>query len=279
MLEQTGLQQHCSEIIATPADWETLSLAHPIDHIKRLTSFIEQGNSSIDGDTSVCKASVLAAQMAAGAPISGLNLMQEAKTTRVFCSVRPPGHHAETAKAMGFCLFNNVAVAARYAQSIGLANKILIVDWDVHHGNGTQQIFESDPTVFFYSLHQYPCYPGTGSALETGLGKGKGFTFNRPLDPQTGDDVYFRYLDQDLNRICKSFTPDLIIVSAGFDAHDQDPLAGMRVTSKGFGTMTRMVCDLADHYCGGRLLSVLEGGYHLDALAESVRFHLETMYE
>jgi acetoin utilization deacetylase AcuC-like enzyme len=178
---------------------------------------------------------------------------------------------------MGFCIFNNVAIAARYAQKSGLAEKVLIIDWDVHHGNGTQHIFEEDRSVFYYSTHQYPFYPGTGAEQETGLGEGKGFTLNRPLKAGTTDSEYLDAIEHDLEYIEKKFNADLVIISAGFDAHRDDPLAGMRVSENGFWKMTELVAKYAWRYTEGKILSVLEGGYHLVALAESVHAHLESL--
>jgi acetoin utilization deacetylase AcuC-like enzyme len=178
---------------------------------------------------------------------------------------------------MGFCIFNNAAIAARYAQKTGLAEKILIVDWDVHHGNGTQHIFEADPSVYYYSMHQYPFYPGSGSANETGIGEGSGYTLNRPLKMGSTDAIYIEALTKDLEKIEHDFLADLVIISAGFDAHRDDPLAGMLVTEKGFWSLTELVCTYSWRHAEGKILSVLEGGYHLKALGDSVMAHLECL--
>ena len=178
---------------------------------------------------------------------------------------------------MGFCIFNNVAIAARYAQKTGIAEKVLIIDWDVHHGNGTQHIFDKDNSVFYYSMHQYPFYPGTGSEQEIGLAEGEGFTLNRPLKSGSSDNEYLDAIEHDLELIERKFKAELVIISAGFDAHQDDPLAGMQVTENGFWKMTEIVSRYTWRYSEGRILSVLEGGYHLKALADSVHAHLECL--
>jgi len=274
---QSGILQDCMLVPARPATFAELELAHPKRHVEAVRVAVESGARALDGDTGISDGSLLAAQMAAGAALTGVDRMVQGEAKRIFCGVRPPGHHAEPEKAMGFCLFNNVAIAARYAQAKGLAENVLILDWDVHHGNGTQAIFEADPTVFYYSLHQYPFYPGTGAAGEIGIGAGTGYTLNRPLEAGGKDDQYFRLLEKDLRHIADTFAPDLVIISAGFDAHEDDPLGAMRVTTGGFGAMTDLVKALADQCANGKILSVLEGGYDLDALADSVQRHLESL--
>jgi acetoin utilization deacetylase AcuC-like enzyme len=188
--------------------------------------------------------------------------------------LRPPGHHAEKEMAMGFCLFNNVAIAARYAQQNYEIEKVAIIDFDVHHGNGTQHIFESDPTVMYASLHQYPFYPGTGTTEETGIGNGKGTTINYPLNYGVGDVEFIDILDNSLSDKVLKYNPDLILVSAGFDAHMDDPIGGLRVTTEGYHTISKTINTLAGEVCDGKIISSLEGGYNLKALAESVAAHL-----
>ena len=196
-----------------------------------------------------------------------------------FCAVRPPGHHALADRAMGFCLFNNVAIGARYAQQRHALSRILIVDWDVHHGNGTQAIFYDDPSVLYFSTHQYPFYPGTGARAETGRGAGAGFTINVPLPAGAGDAELIRAFQEELLPRALTFKPQLILISAGFDAHRDDPLAGLAVTEAGYAELTRIVRGIAEACCRGRIVSVLEGGYNLLALGRSVEAHLRTLLE
>lgn len=275
--ENTGMSEECQVATARSATLEELALAHPIEHVRAVQTFIEEGGQALDADTIVSSHSLPAAYLAAGAALTGIELLQANTATRIFCGVRPPGHHAEAHRSMGFCLFNNAAIAARYAQKTGLAERVLILDWDVHHGNGTQDIFWEDPTVFYYSLHQYPFYPGTGSAGETGAGPGLGFTLNRPLPAQTGDSTYLKLLEKDLDTIAHQFKPQLVIISAGFDAHRDDPLGGINLSTHAFTQMTQSVLNMAEHCAKGRVLSLLEGGYDLQALADSAGSHVEAM--
>jgi len=278
-LQADGLLDEMRLVPARKATPQEIEAVHKADHVAMVTRLIESGAHILDGDTAVCPRSLEAAYLSAGAALTGVDLLRDGEATRVFCGVRPPGHHAETQRSMGFCVFNNVAAAAAYARSSGLADRVLIIDWDVHHGNGTQQIFEASDKVYFYSLHQFPLYPGTGAATETGVGPGQGYTRNRPLSAGCDDDDYLKLIAADLDEIGKSFQPELILISAGFDAHARDPLGGMRVTDAGFGRMTRLVADLADSCCQGRVLSLLEGGYDLEGLAGSVARHVATLAE
>jgi len=196
-----------------------------------------------------------------------------------FAAVRPPGHHAERDRAMGFCLFNNVAIAARYLQDHEGVERVLIVDWDVHHGNGTQHIFDDDPSVLYFSVHQSPLYPGTGAASERGVGPGLGATVNRPLSPGAGDGEFLGTLESDLANAADRFAPGFVLVSAGFDAHRADPLAQLEVSTEGFAAATRIVRAIAKRHCEGRMVSMLEGGYDLRALADSAAAHVEALLE
>ncbi|MGH7473424.1 MAG: histone deacetylase family protein, partial [Candidatus Methylomirabilales bacterium] len=197
----------------------------------------------------------------------------------VFCAVRPPGHHAERARAMGFCLFNNVAITARYLQRRHGLGRVLIVDWDVHHGNGTQQAFYHDDSVLFFSTHQYPYYPGTGRATERGEGRGEGGTINVPMSPGQGDGEYREIFERVLVPAADTFRPEFVVISAGFDAHRDDPLAGMGLTEDGYAALTGIVAGIARRHSKGRILSCLEGGYNLKALAASVERHVMSLME
>ena len=276
-LADIGLLKELAEIEPEPADTDWLAQIHTTDHISHVKAACASGITSLDADTGISSESYLAALYAAGGVMAAIDGVMVKRIRNAFCAVRPPGHHAESDRAMGFCLFNNVAVGARYAQKHHSLEKILIIDWDVNHGNGTQNSFYDDPTVFYFSVHQYPYYPGTGHHAETGTGGGKGCTLNVPLGPGADDDIYIDIMNNKLVPALSSFKPDLVLISAGFDAHQNDPLAGMNMTADGFGQLTRIVCDIADQYCKGRLVSVLEGGYHLDSLNRSVTSHLKTM--
>jgi len=254
---------------------EHLLLVHPERYVTEVARSCSSGITALDQDTRICRDSCDVALLAVGAVVEAAEHVMKGKLSSAFCAVRPPGHHAETAKAMGFCLFNNAAIAARYAQKHLGAGRVAIVDWDVHHGNGTQEIFYEDPTVLYISLHQYPFYPGTGAEEETGKGKGKGFTLNCPMKAGSGEEEYLKAFGERILPALDSFKADLLILSAGFDAHRDDPLAGMNLTEKSFARMTNLLMESARRNGGGKIVSVLEGGYDLEALAGSVEAHLE----
>jgi acetoin utilization deacetylase AcuC-like enzyme len=251
---------------------EDLLQVHTRQHLDHLREVCSTGGGLLDeGDTVASPGSFDVAMLAAGGVVTAIDAVLEKKVGAAFCAVRPPGHHAERPRAMGFCLVNNVAIGARYAQTHHGLRNIAILDWDVHHGNGTQHIFEEDPTILYCSLHQYPFYPGTGARSERGTGKGEGFTVNVPMPAGTGEKQYLAALTDEIIPALDAFKPELLLLSAGFDAHRDDPLAGMKLTEESFFTMTRLVQHVAP------IVSVLEGGYNLRALAGSVERHLQAL--
>jgi acetoin utilization deacetylase AcuC-like enzyme/formylglycine-generating enzyme required for sulfatase activity len=277
-LQTTGLLSQLVEIEGRAAPLEWLTTVHTPEYVERVKQACREGASYIDStDTPVSSESYDVAVSAVGGVLSAIDAVMEGKVRNAFCAVRPPGHHALKDKAMGFCLFNNVAIAARYIQKKHKLEKILIVDWDVHHGNGTQEMFYEDPTVLYFGVHRYPFYPGTGSEAEKGRGKGLNTTVNVPLPAGSGDVEFMRAFKEKCIAAALEFRPDFVLVSAGFDAHVEDPLGGMKVTPAGFRQISRIVKEVAEECCGGRLVSVLEGGYDLQGLSESVEAHLRAM--
>ncbi|MEN3037830.1 MAG: histone deacetylase [Candidatus Kryptonium sp.] len=253
---------------------------HTPRHVEFVKSSILSGVRLLDfGDTYVSKDSYSVAMLAVSGVLEGVDKIFSGEMDKIFCAVRPPGHHAESERVMGFCLFNNVAIAARYAQEMYGVGKVVIIDWDVHHGNGTQEIFYEDPTVLYISLHQYPFYPGTGSRDEKGSGRGYGFTLNFPMPAGSNDEDYLKIFGNEVVPALEKFQPEFIIISAGFDAHRDDPLAGMNLTEESFEMMTKLTCEVAKKFSNNRILSVLEGGYNLNALASSVETHLKAFIE
>ena len=279
-LEETGLMPSIVRIDPKPATDDWITQVHTNAYVKTLhTRAPKRGHVSLDPDTSMSPGSLSAAYLAAGGVLTAVDAIMDKRVDNAFCAVRPPGHHAEADHAMGFCLINNVAVAARYFQKRHGLEKIAVVDWDVHHGNGTQHAFYEDPTVFFFSTHQYPWYPGTGGADERGSGKGEGYTLNVPLPAGKGDAEYLEVFNRILRPALKAYRPDAVIISAGFDAHRDDPLAGMNLTEQGYRALTKVVKEIAGEHAQGRVLSCLEGGYNLAALAASVEGHLRVLQE
>lgn len=274
-LGNTGVMERLTPIEPTPAEEPWILEVHEAAYVGTLKRHAPQsGRVSLDADTCMSPGSLPAAYLAAGAAAGAVRAIFEGVVNNAFCAVRPPGHHAEHDRAMGFCLFNNVAIAARYAQRQHSIQRVLIVDWDVHHGNGTQHTFYEDPSVLFFSTHQYPHYPGTGRPDERGRGKGEGTTINVPMSPGEGDEEYHKVFERVLLPAAEAYQPELVIVSAGFDAHRDDPLASMGLTEQGYRDLTGMVADIARRHCRGRLLSCLEGGYNLKALSASVEQHV-----
>jgi acetoin utilization deacetylase AcuC-like enzyme len=279
-LEAGGLAARCRLVALEEATEELLTSVHHPDHVRRVDEACRRGAPLIDSmDTSISEESATVARLAAGSLVALCREVAEARLRRGFASVRPPGHHAERDLAMGFCLFNNVAIAARSLQKGHGIERVLIVDWDVHHGNGTQHLFEEDASVFYFSVHQWPLYPGTGAASERGKGSGAGATLNRPVPPGSGDEDFLFALTDSLVPAAERFRPQFVLVSAGFDAHERDPLGGLEVTTSAFVEATRIVRDLADRFAEGRLVSVLEGGYDLEALADSTAAHVEALLQ
>ena len=271
----TELWSGLREVEAREAARGDIQAAHSPQLYKHVERAVSEGIGYLDADTVVSMRSFDAARRAAGAPCQAIDLIMTGDVKNAFVPVRPPGHHATEERAMGFCLFNNVAVAARYAQQkYAEIDKVAIIDWDVHHGNGTQGIFYDDPTVFFFSAHQYPWYPGTGSRGEKGTGRGLGYTLNLPLRAATPAVEHKRGFEAALDEMSANFKPDLIIISAGFDSHRGDPLGQLLLTDEDFVDMTRALKELAASSCQGRLVSCLEGGYNLETLGETVRRHV-----
>jgi acetoin utilization deacetylase AcuC-like enzyme len=277
-LQTAGLLETLARIKPRLADEEWLTAVHTAEHIAVLRGLHGEGSTYAGSrDTPVSESSYEVALMAAGGVLAAVDAVMAGEVRNAFCAVRPPGHHATPDKAMGFCLLNNVAITARYIQQKHRLSKVLIVDWDVHHGNGTQDIFYEDPSVFYFSVHQSPFYPGTGSASEQGAGEGKDSTLNVPLPAGSGNAEFEQALSKKLRPAARKFQPDFVLVSAGFDAHEDDPLGQMRVTTEGFAKLTKIVKQIADEHCHGRLVSVLEGGYDLEGLATSVEAHVRTL--
>jgi acetoin utilization deacetylase AcuC-like enzyme len=273
-----GLWSKLLEIEAPAAPRGDVQSCHTPQHYKLVERAVSQGKGYLDVDTAVSLRSLDAALHAAGGACRAVDAVMSGEADNAFLPARPPGHHATSERAMGFCLFNNVAIAARYAQNrYGEIERVAILDWDVHHGNGTQGIFYDDPSVFFFSMHQYPWYPGTGARGETGVGRGRGSTLNVPVRAMTARHEQRRMFDAALEEIGARFKPDLIIISAGFDSHEADPLGQLRLEDEEFVLMTRAVKQWAGEACKGRVISVMEGGYNLDTLGETVRTHVRAL--
>ena len=268
---------HGGEVVAPrEATHEQLARVHDVHYIQRISELRDRAV-ALDPDTYTSPETYEISLLAAGAAIEAVERTMSASQHYTFALVRPPGHHAEHAHAMGFCLFNNVAVAAAHARHALDAKRVAIVDYDVHHGNGTQHMFERDATVLYVSMHQYPYYPGTGAAEEIGVGPGEGFTVNLPMASGGTDADYQHVFDRVALPILRQFAPDLVLISAGFDAHERDPLATMRATEAGFAAMTMELRRVADECCKGRLALVTEGGYDLKALDASLEAVVRTL--
>jgi len=279
MLQEEDMEGLFAEIPSRAATREEIETVHAPSYVDRVAETTGKPYVRLDPDTSTCAASYEAAIWAAGGLLEAIDAVVGGEMGSAFALVRPPGHHAEKARAMGFCLFNNVAIGARHAQKRHGFDRTLIVDWDLHHGNGTQNAFYDGDEVLYFSTHQYPFYPGTGATNEIGQGKGEGYTVNAPLSPGCGDSVYANLFTHILRPIALAYQPQMILVSAGFDIHHRDPLGGMRVTDTGFARLMNILKDIARSTCSGRIVVTLEGGYDLTALRESVKTVLLEMRE
>jgi len=279
-LEEAGVLSTALRVATEPADANVLTRVHAPEYVERVRQACQAGLPYLDEpDCAICPASFDLARLAAGLVVQAARHVAAGDARRAFCAIRPPGHHAERNRGMGFCLFNNVALAAAtLKQEFGL-NRLLILDWDLHHGNGTQHCFESDPDVLFISLHEDPryLYPGTGFAHETGRGAGEGTTINVPLAPGSGDKQVREAFENRILPAAECFQPQIVLISAGFDAHRDDPLGHLSFSDAIYGWMLQRLLEVAGRHAGGRVVSVLEGGYRLDALHRCVRDHVETL--
>jgi acetoin utilization deacetylase AcuC-like enzyme len=275
-LGEVGLVGRCTPGTYQPLTEEQVRRVHAPEQVAAVREVAEAGGGYLDPDTVVSPESFRVALAAAGACAAAVDAVLRGEDRTALCLVRPPGHHATPRRSMGFCLFNNIALAARRARDAHQVNRVLVVDWDVHHGNGTQDIFYEDPAVVFYSIHRYGhgFYPGTGGAAETGRGPGLGFTFNAPVRYGTSRKDYHAQFAGVLERAAEKSRPELVLLSAGFDAHARDPIGSLGLETEDFATLSRLVLDVARVHAGGRLVSCLEGGYDLEGLAESVEAHL-----
>jgi acetoin utilization deacetylase AcuC-like enzyme len=269
-LEETGLLPRLFPLEPIAADDAQLRTVHSADHVERVKALVARGGGHFDPDTYANRYSLDAARLAAGALVRAVDAVMAREIDNAFALVRPPGHHATPHRPMGFCLFNNVAIAARHAIDQHKLERVLIVDFDVHHGNGTQDVFYNTAQVLYFSTHQFPHYPGSGDWDEIGEGAGRGFTVNVPLPPRVGDAGYQQIFDELLYPLAERYRPQLVLVSAGYDAHWSDPLAAENLSIAGYGALTRTLVQIAQEFCAGRIVVALEGGYNLPALAHGV---------
>ena len=276
-LEKSGLLAKCKRPVFKPVSRQRLARVHSSGYIDEIWAYAKSGGGHIEADTVVSPASFEVALLATGCVCNATERIIRGEDAQAVCLVRPPGHHAMTGHAMGFCIFNNIAVAARVAiDSLGL-NRVLIVDWDVHHGNGTQATFWEDPQVGFLSIHRWPFYPGSGDVDETGGGPGLGTKLNLPIQFGTPRKDYLTRFQDNLDRFAAKIKPELVLISAGFDSHHLDPIGNLGLETEDFITLTNAVLDVAATYANGRVVSVLEGGYNPDALADCIAVHLAEM--
>lgn len=278
-LTSSGLAKRCVESETRLATIDELATTHGRGHIARVEEFAKAGGGWIEGDTFMSPQSYDVARRAAGTAIAAVDAVMKGAEKQALCLCRPPGHHAVVDEPMGFCLFDNVAIAANHAIKQHQLDRVLIVDWDVHHGNGTQDIFYDREDVFFFSAHRFPFYPGSGDEDETGTGKGLGSTFNLPVTFGTRRKEYLSQFSSMLADAATKCRPQLIVLSAGFDAHAKDPIGSLGLETEDFETLTKYVLDVAKDHCNGRIVSCLEGGYNVDRLADCVGLHLKTMLD
>ncbi len=276
-LDTTGILKRVQMLEPQPAPLSAITAVHPRQYVDWIQQSCGARLNALDADTIVSEHSFYAARLAAGAALDAVDRVSSGKLRNAFCAMRPPGHHAEVSTAMGFCLFNNVAIAAEWLLQNERAERVLIVDWDVHHGNGTQDIFYERGDVYFLSFHEWPLYPGTGREDETGAGAGLGKTRNVTIAPYTPEADYLARFVAVVEEVHEKFKPDFVLISAGFDAHQHDPLAHLRLTESGFARLTESMLDLAEASCQGKIVSLLEGGYHLEGLAHSAAAHVEKL--
>lgn len=279
-LEESGLASKCVPIAPRPAREEEILLCHTASYLKTAKRDVAAGLPVLStGDTNVCPESLRVALLAAGGVVAAVESVVKGEVGNAFCAVRPPGHHATPDRGMGFCLFNNIAIGARYAQKVLGIGKVLIADWDVHHGNGTQDVFYADGSVFVFNTHQSPLYPGTGAPEETGSGRGLGCIMNCPFPAGAGRSEIVGAFQERLVKAAAAFKPELVMISAGFDSREGDPLGGFKLTDADFAELTLVMKTIAKEHAGGRLVSVLEGGYSLRGLGLGVASHVKALLE
>lgn len=276
-IKKANLWDKLVHLNPNPATAEQIQYVHEAGYLEYLQKLCAEGGGSMDPDTAVSPESYDVALLAVGGVIKAIDAVMAGEVQNAFAAVRPPGHHAFPKRGKGFCLFNNVAIGARYLQKEHDLDKVLIIDWDIHHGDGTNHFFYGDPSVFYFSIHEYPFYPGTGAGYENGKGEGVGYTLNVPVPFGTGMEEYIDVFEKKLKPVALKFKPDFILISAGFDAHKDDPLSGIQLTSSSYSQFTDIIREIANQTCDGRIVSLLEGGYDLNALSESVVEHLNSL--